>query len=117
MGHLQPSHTAGHFVRAIMQSTAASLEGLVDSLFPDGRPEKIVATGGGARSDLWLQMKADLLGVELVRTRCPEPACMGQPLRQAGSPTSNWLRRHGWKGTRHLDRKTESGKTSIEQVD
>lgn len=70
-------HRPAHFARAIMESVAASLRDLVDDLCPQGRPERIVATGGGAVSDLWLQIKADLLGVEFVRTQCHEPACQG----------------------------------------
>jgi len=76
-------HGHGHYVRAIMESTAATLVELVDILCPDGRPEKIVATGGGARSDLWLQMKADLIGAEFVATECREPACLGAALLAA----------------------------------
>ena len=75
--NIKPSHSPKHFVRAIMESTTQSLAELVDNLYPEGRPKKIVATGGGAQSDLWLQMKADLLGIEFVRTKCHEPACMG----------------------------------------
>jgi len=76
-------HTPGHFARAIMESVAATLGGLVEDLYPQGRPGKIVATGGGAKSDLWLQIKADLLGVEFVRTQCHEPACMGAAMLAA----------------------------------
>ena len=75
--HRTAQHGDGHFARAILESTAASLSGIVDALCPTGRPERIVATGGGARSDLWLQIKADLLGVEFVRPACREPACLG----------------------------------------
>jgi len=77
------SHKEKHFVRAIMESTAASLAQLVDQLCGQNRPEKIVATGGGARSDLWLQIKADLLGTEFITTRCYEPACMGAAILAA----------------------------------
>ena len=77
------AHGRGHFVRAIMESTTASLAHLVDYLCPAGRPERIVATGGGARSDVWLQMKADALGVEFVRPECGEPACMGAAMLAA----------------------------------
>ena len=78
--HSSANHSHGNFVRAIMESTAATLADLVDTLCPDGRPDKIVATGGGARSDLWLQIKADLLGVDFVVPNCQEPACMGAAL-------------------------------------
>jgi len=36
-----------------------------------------VATGGGARSPLWLQIKADILGVPVVTPACQERACLG----------------------------------------
>ena len=49
----------------------------VQALIPENRPSRIVATGGGARSELWLKIKADLLGAEFVTTNCPEPACKG----------------------------------------
>jgi len=71
------AHGHGHFVRAILESTAAGLAALVETLCPQDRPERIVATGGGAQSDLWLQIKADLIGAEFVRSACLEPACMG----------------------------------------
>jgi sugar (pentulose or hexulose) kinase len=71
------AHTPGHYARAILESTAASLARLVDRLCPAGRPERIVATGGASRSDLWLQIKADATGATLVSPACPEPACLG----------------------------------------
>jgi sugar (pentulose or hexulose) kinase len=76
-------HTPGHFARAIMASAAASLGELVDRLCPAGRPARIVATGGGAKSDFWLQLKADALGIQFVRTQCEEPACNGAAMLAA----------------------------------
>jgi len=35
------------------------------------------AIGGGARSDLWLQLKADITGIPVVRPRVTEAACWG----------------------------------------
>ena len=68
-----------------MESVAVTLVSLVDQLCPDGRPATIAATGGGARSDLWLQIKADLLGAEFIRPACQEPACMGAAMLAAVS--------------------------------
>jgi xylulokinase len=75
--NISSSHHHGHFTRAIMESTAASLIQLVDKLAGNERPKRIVATGGGAKSDLWLQIKADLLGIEFVTTQKQVPACTG----------------------------------------
>jgi sugar (pentulose or hexulose) kinase len=69
-------HLHGHFVRALMESTAASLLDLVKDL-NGSTTGSIVATGGGARSDLWLQIKADMMGTDFVTTDCSEPACLG----------------------------------------
>jgi len=76
-------HSHGHFVRAIMESTAKSLAELVNELCKEGKPKQIVATGGGAKSDLWLQIKADMLGAEFITTNCDEPACKGAAMLAA----------------------------------
>ncbi len=40
-------------------------------------PGEIRCAGGAARSDLWLQIKADVLGVATAATLCPEPTSLG----------------------------------------
>lgn len=69
--------THGHFIRAIMESTAKSLAELINQLCDKENLKKIVATGGGAKSDLWLKIKSNLTGVEFITTNCDEPACKG----------------------------------------
>ncbi len=86
---MDDSHTPGHFARAIMESTVRTLGELVDNLSPHDRPAKIAATGGGAKSDLWLQMKADMIGAEFIRLTCPEPACMGAGM--LGAVAAGWF--------------------------
>ena len=81
--NLRRTHKPGHFTRAIFESTAASLLQLVRQLSGRQLPSKIVATGGGARSDLWLQIKADLLGVEFLAPGTIEPACQGAAMLAA----------------------------------
>ncbi len=77
-----PDALHGYFARAMMESTAASLRDLLRAI-GGGGAKGIVATGGGARSDLWLQIKADLLGVEVLATGTPEPACYGAGMMAA----------------------------------
>jgi len=76
-------HQHGHFTRALFESTAASLAILVASVCGGQRPKRIVATGGGAQSDLWLQIKADLLGIEWITTETIDPACLGAAILAA----------------------------------
>ncbi len=81
--HVDRRHTPGHFARAIMEATTRALERLVDGLLSGQRPARILATGGGARSDLWLQAKANRLGCEFVRPACRESACFGAAMLAA----------------------------------
>ncbi|MCD4770153.1 MAG: hypothetical protein K8R35_08305 [Bacteroidales bacterium] len=76
-------HQHGHYVRAILESTALSLAGIAEKLVGKNLPDRIVSTGGGARSTLWRQIKSDLLGIEFAVTECSEPACMGAALLAA----------------------------------
>jgi len=91
-------HTHGHYVRAILESNAATLKQLVEQLCGDTMPPRIVATGGGAKSNLWLQIKADMLQTEMIATNCEEPACRGGAMFAAHA--INWylasLSSHPW---------------------
>ena len=63
-----------------------SLEG-VESLREIGiDTSEFVATGGGAKSDPWLQIKADILGVPIVRPRITECGLLGAAIL-AGAAT------------------------------
>ena len=68
----------GHFVRALMESVAYMLKRQVDLIEGMGlRIDEIRSIGGGARSPLWLQMKADALGKVVRTTESEETACLG----------------------------------------
>lgn len=72
---LTPEHTVGHFVRSIMESVACILKSNLDHL---GVPvEQIRIMGGGAKSPLWSQMKADITGLKLQTLKNKETACLG----------------------------------------
>ncbi len=73
----------GHYVRAILESTSRSMAEIVRVFYPSTPPGRIVATGGGARSELWLQTYADQLGCEVVATGVEEPAALGAAMLAA----------------------------------
>ncbi|OHB54102.1 MAG: hypothetical protein A2Y07_05660 [Planctomycetes bacterium GWF2_50_10] len=56
--------TPGHYTLAILVSIANTLKQLVQTLYPDQTPSKIIATGGGAKSPFWLALKARLVNTE-----------------------------------------------------
>ena len=67
----------GVAIRHILEKIAATHRRLAFEVASSGAIKKIVATGGGARSPLWLQIKADMLGVPVVRSSSAERACLG----------------------------------------
>lgn len=67
----------GRAVRQILEDIARTHCSLVQTLAPADTTGNILATGGGARSRLWLQIKADILGRPLVTSRSPEQGCLG----------------------------------------
>jgi xylulokinase len=74
------THGHGHYVRAIMErigrNTARLLDDLsMDKAFP-AHPG-ILAVGGGARSDLWMQVVADVSNRDVVRARPADSASKG----------------------------------------
>ena len=74
-------HTRAHFARAMMECIAFSLKELLAVATELGaKIERVRSMGGGARSDLWLQMKADLLGIPIEVPTCEETACLGDAI-------------------------------------
>ena len=79
-------HTRGHAVRCILEAVAFSLAERVAMLADGPLPHEIRCAGGAARSDLWLQIKADVLGVGTVAAECPEPTSLARPFCRSGPP-------------------------------
>ena len=74
---LTARHTRGHQVRCILEAVACALGDQMAALSDGSPPREIRCAGGAARSDLWLQIKADVLGVATAATVCPEPTSLG----------------------------------------
>jgi len=75
---LTPSHTKAHLARAIMEGVAYMLKkniDLLDDLNVETR--EIISLGGGARSRLWKQIKADVTQKPVLTPECEEAACLG----------------------------------------
>jgi xylulokinase len=65
----------GDLVRALLEGVAFSLRDAFDVVTAIAGPERLIATGGGAASDLWLQILADALEVPV-----------GRPVDEGGQP-------------------------------
>ena len=73
-----PNHTKAHFIRGILESVAYMLRRNIDLLEDlNVETKEIVSLGGGARSRLWKQIKADVTQKPVLTTGCVEAACLG----------------------------------------
>src|SRR6266516_3087495 len=75
------SHDRRHLIRAVLEGVAFSLKDCFTIIQEQGLPiEQVRTTGGGAKSPLWRQIIADVLGVELVTTNATEGPAFGAAL-------------------------------------
>ncbi len=68
-------HTKGHFIRAIMESVACLLRQYIEHI--DLPIKEITSIGGGSKSKLWLQIKADVTGKKILTLSKKETGCLG----------------------------------------
>ena len=77
---LSLGHTRGHIIRAFLEATAVNIAMIVD--YVEGltgvKVTQIRSLGGGSLSPFWCQVKADVLGREVVTmANTQDAACLG----------------------------------------
>jgi xylulokinase len=78
---LTASHDRRYLIRSVLEGVAFSLKDCFSIIQEQGLTlEQVRATGGGAKSPLWRQIIADVLGVELVTTNATEGPAFGAAL-------------------------------------
>jgi xylulokinase len=78
---LQLRHDRGALVRAVLEGVAFGLRDALDALHALGVDASVGrVSGGGARSDLWLQIVASILDMPLERTESEEGSAFGAAL-------------------------------------
>jgi xylulokinase len=71
-------HGKAHFVRAIMESIGYILQRNLETLEAMGiSVNEIRSLGGGSKSHVWNQIKADITGKKLITMQSKEAACLG----------------------------------------
>ncbi len=74
-------HGMPHIYKALMEGTAYEILLNLEVLKAKGLcPSSVIATGGGAKSDVWLQIKADVLGLEVISLSAGEVGGAGTAL-------------------------------------
>ncbi len=78
IANLTFEHTKMHIYKALMEGTAFEIAINIDIFKQYGLiPNKLIATGGGARSSVWLQIKADILGLPISALDTDEAGAAG----------------------------------------
>ena len=75
---MEMKHGRGHFIRSIMESVAYMIKEFVD--FMDLPITEIRSMGGGAKSDLWCNIKSAVTGKTIVTLKQNETACLGSAM-------------------------------------
>nr|WP_272214707.1 FGGY-family carbohydrate kinase [Marinicella sp. W31]MDC2880258.1 FGGY-family carbohydrate kinase [Marinicella sp. W31] len=78
-------HRGPEFALSVLEGVALSARQLFSSLTDAAgfRPDWLLYGGGGARSDLWSQIRADCLGVALHRFSYNDVGCLGAGIMAA----------------------------------
>ncbi len=85
---LRLSTTRGEFIRALLEGVALEMRLNLDILERAGCPvRELRAIGGGAKSRLWNQLKADVLGKAITPLDIAEAGCMGAAILACSADT------------------------------
>jgi xylulokinase len=74
---LSLAHTRGHMTRAILEGVAFSLRETLEVMNPIAKANKLLSVGGGTRSNLWLSIIGNALGVPLEKPALEEGPARG----------------------------------------
>ena len=81
---LSMNHDRSHLCRAVVEGCSYALRDITDRLVSMGLGgEEIRVVGGGTRSELWLQIKADVTGFPVRPVLDPEPTALGAAMLAA----------------------------------
>ena len=75
---LSLKHRRAHLIKAVMEGVVFALRDCLDVFEELGvKIERVIASGGGAKSRVWRQMQADIFNKEISMTQSIEQAAMG----------------------------------------
>lgn len=75
---MDSSHKRGDFTRAVIEGIVFSIHESVELFRNYGKSiETVISIGGGAKSDLWLQIQADIFNAKVVKLQNEQGPGMG----------------------------------------
>ena len=86
---LRTEHDVFDMAGAIMEGVAHLISRNIRDVCPTGnKPKRIISMGGGAKSDIWSKLKADITGLTVEIPEDSEAACLGAAMIGAVSSGS-----------------------------
>ena len=80
---LSLSHTRAHVYRAIIEGVCLGTKLVIEEFKKAGDVNRVVIAGGATNSDLWMQIHADTLGMDIERTLVPHAPLLGDAILAA----------------------------------
>jgi len=78
------AHGRAHVIRAIMESVVFTLKWIMEAMEEQGLAiNEVRVSGGGARSRIWRQIQADVLGKPVAHTKIEEASALGAAMLAA----------------------------------
>jgi len=78
------AHGRAHVIRAIMENVVFTLKWIMEAMEEQGLAiNEVRVSGGGARSRLWRQIQADVLGKPVAHTKIEEASALGAAMLAA----------------------------------
>lgn len=75
---LNPTHAKNDLARAVIEGIGYNLRLVLQAVSQlNGRPQRIIAAGGFARSEFWCQLLADIFNLPIIVPRQIEASCLG----------------------------------------
>ncbi|WP_379131280.1 xylulokinase [Paenibacillus sp. sgz500958] len=81
---MDSGHTLSHFARAVLEGITFSLRESIDIVRSSGKEiTEVIAIGGGAKNEAWLQMQADIFNATIVKLESEQGPAMGAAMLAA----------------------------------
>lgn len=81
---LSLKHGRAHIFRALIEAVAFGTEAILKAMRENGyRPDEFRICGGATRSELWMQIHADVSGIPLTLTEVPDAPALGSAILAA----------------------------------
>ena len=113
---LSMSTTRHHIVRAILESQSYELKININTLKKAGiKINRLIAVGGGSKSEIWLQIKSNILNKSIYTLKNKEAACLGAAILAGYGANVYKSIEEGVKMTVNTDRVFHPDKSKIKE--